>query len=482
MRRLIGAVLLVTLGVGCGPSSVPGDTLVVASPHRAEIREEFEHAFRPWYRQRTGRDVDVVWLDLGGTSEIFKYVTARLKSGGRTADVDCIFGGGTDRFISLADAGLCLPYRLPADLAPRFPLTLRGVPLRDEQGRWYGAALSAFGIVYNKPICRRLGLAPPRTWADLGRAPMFSWVGAGDPRLSGSVHQVYEIILQAHGWRDGFALLTRIGGGARSFTRHSFAIVRDVNTGEVAAGFCIDFYAGSLIAREGRDKIGFVLPTGQTPISADSICLVKGAPHPAVAQAFMEFVLRPVGQKLWMLKPGADGGPVRYPLGRYAVLPELYRLPVDQLAVSGDPFKMTAFMDCDHHKGGARWTVLNDLLGAVLIDSHEELRDAWRAVIDAGTPPDLVAELGRAPCTESELTAVAKAVGKDPRLRNARITAWTNWARRRYDRIRHQARRRSEDSARGLWHSRPRLCPPIACFATAQSGAAVPQGCAHRAR
>jgi len=442
MARLIGLGVLSSVALGCGPQAGSGDQLVVASPHRAEIREEFEHAFRRWYHERTGRDVDLVWLDLGGTSEIFRYVTARFEAGQPSAGVDCIFGGGTDRYIRLADAGLCMPYRLPDELASRFPATLRGVPLRDEQGRWYGAALSAFGIVYNIPVCGRGKLTPPRTWADLASPPMNGWVVAGDPRLSGSVHMVYEIILQAHGWDKGFSLLTRLGGGARTFTRDSGAIVRDVNTGEAAAGGCIDFYAGSLIAREGRDKIGFVLPAGQTPISADSICLVKGAPHVEVARAFMEFVLGPSGQKLWMLKPGAPGGPVRHPLGRYAVLPELYGLPADQVSVSGNPFEMTAFMDYDHRKGGRRWVILNDLLGSALVDTHEELRAAWRAVIDAGAPPDLVDALGRAPCSEQELFALGKAIGRDPRRRNTQITQWIGWARDKYNRVRDEAKRR----------------------------------------
>ena len=42
------------------------DQLVLLSPHWEGIRIELDEAFREQYKQDTGRDVDLKWLDVGG--------------------------------------------------------------------------------------------------------------------------------------------------------------------------------------------------------------------------------------------------------------------------------------------------------------------------------------------------------------------------------------------------------------------------------
>ncbi len=57
-----------------------------------------------------------------------------------------------------------------------------------------------------------------RTWEDLA-SPAGVWlVGSLDPRKSGSVHAVYEIILQAYGWEKGWRTITGLGANVRNFT------------------------------------------------------------------------------------------------------------------------------------------------------------------------------------------------------------------------------------------------------------------------
>src|SRR5262245_18763811 len=94
------AAIIALLFVGCRSHSRPADELLIASPHRDEIKEEMERAFGAWYGRQYGGEVRTIWLDLGGSSNIQKYLSDRL-SGGSTADVDIFFGGGTDPFESL---------------------------------------------------------------------------------------------------------------------------------------------------------------------------------------------------------------------------------------------------------------------------------------------------------------------------------------------------------------------------------------------
>ena len=51
----------------------------------------------------------------------------------------------------------------------------------------------------------------------------------------------------------------------------------------------------------------WIAPHAGTTLSGDPIAVLKGAPHPETAQAFVEFCLTPEAQKLWFAKPGVPG-------------------------------------------------------------------------------------------------------------------------------------------------------------------------------
>jgi hypothetical protein len=87
-----------------------------------------------------------------------------------------------------------------------------------------------------------------------------------------------------------------------------------------------------------------------------------------VAEKFVEFVMRPEGQRLWMLPPGAPGGPRQFALERMAVLPAVYDLP--EVKAQGDrtiPFTLppATFYDA---------AAENDRLRSELALLREELR------------------------------------------------------------------------------------------------------------
>ena len=87
--------------------------------------------------------------------------------------------------------------RLPDEELARIPPELNGMPLYDTQFRWHGASLAGFGILYNKKLLELYGLETPDSWEDLASPKFMDMVGSSDPRHSGSVHMMYEIILHA---------------------------------------------------------------------------------------------------------------------------------------------------------------------------------------------------------------------------------------------------------------------------------------------
>ncbi|HEV3085362.1 MAG TPA: ABC transporter substrate-binding protein, partial [Gemmataceae bacterium] len=508
---------------GCARRAGEPISLVLMSPHRDEIREEFDLGFRDWFRERSearlaaaratlqtwlhqadvaaaaavqrafadlfydwrkddlpelatlygawqekpsresgtallaGLDkwqqqlppVQLVWQDIGGgTSQIARYVDARFQSHPEGIGIDFVFGGGTDIFLRFADQGRLESIEIPAAvLGKRIPQQINGIPLYDVKGRWYGPILSSFGILYNREVLKRIRQPEPRLWADLGEPGVCGWVSAGEPRMTGSVHMVYEIILQGRGWEKGFQLLMRLGANTHTFIRDSGTLTRTVSGGEDAAAGVLDGFALSAVGRDPLN-MAFWLPEGETLVNPDASAVLKGAPHKELARAFMEYSLSDAGQKLLLLQPGQPGGPRRHALCRLSVVPELYaQFPPEVRSVgAANPFQLRNAIAYNSKLGNQRWDAVNDAIGAMIVDAHEDLAAAWKAVIKLPDTSPRRAEqeaiLFAPICSEKELMTHARnIVEESPRVRTATVNRWGEIARQRYRAVRLAATR-----------------------------------------
>jgi len=427
------ALLLAFLLIHGFPSIVAADRLVLISPHWEGIRYEFERAFKARYQADTGRTVELDWMDVGGTSETLRYLESEYKNKPAGIGIDIFFGGGYDPYLALKKSHLLEPYILPKSLLEKIPQRLAGVPLYDPDHTWYGATLAGFGIVYNKVVLGLTKLPVINTWEDLASPRAFGWVGSSDPRKSGSVHMVYEIILQAYGWDKGWKIITALGANVRSFTNSASQIPKDVAIGEVAYGLAIDFYAWAQVKEAGADKIGFVMPDNLTIITPDAIGILKGAPNPEVAKAFVRFVMSEEGQRLWLLVEKAPGGPQRFQLNRFSVLPSLYGLSPQITAVKLNPFSWQSDFAFDPKLGAERWSIVNDLIGALVIDQKHLLTRAWKEALDkGGLSEQQWQRLASTPISGDEALTMAKTRWKDPEFRNQKLNEWTHFARSKY--------------------------------------------------
>jgi iron(III) transport system substrate-binding protein len=445
------------------------DTLVLVSPHNEAIRHEFTLGFQRWYQAKTGRTVYLDWRNVGGTSDIARYlageydasfrnlwtstlgrawgaeIQSAYKAGALPADapaadrearqaflrsdvgcgIDVFFGGGPYDFGIQARAGRLvdsgLRVRHPDWFTDRaFPETFGGERYRDAGNLWFGTVLSSYGILYNTDAVRRLGLEhPPEEWSDLADPRLLGEVGLCDPTQSGSIAAAFENVIQQRmhrrldalraadptgdakaataravreGWLDGLRLLQLVGANARYFTDTSQKPPIDVAAGDCAAGMCIDFYGReqqeAVRRRDAYDRLGYVSPEGGSAYSVDPIGLLRGAPHRAVAVAFMEYVLSLDGQKLWNFRTGVPGGPERFALRRLPVRRDFYE-HADWGALRSDP-EVNPYAQRDvliHHD---EWTAplfveMEFIIRVMDVDTHPELAAAWKAVI--GAPP-----------------------------------------------------------------------------------------------
>lgn len=419
-----------------------GETLYIdwrvggTSELRMMVKSDYASAFQYYWRRTLhklwGDDVAKDFMNPKASSEArTEFMKSSVGIG-----VDVFFGGGPYDFQSLADAGALvasdaktgagLP-KIKEKHAAWFtedaiPAKVSGEAFYDKDLRWCGTALSSFGIVFNRDVLRRLGVEKdPTSWADLADPRLFGQIALSDPSKSSSVTKAFEMVLQEQmhlaierltktpgklrnaeeieaagvreGWMNGLALLQRISANTRYFTDMSTKIPLDVMKGDCAAGMCIDFYGRSTEEEvrkpDGTSRIGFVAPVGGTAVSVDPVALMRGAPEPELAQAFMEFVLSDAGQKLWNFRAKVPGGPETVALRRLPVRKDLYTEANLALMTDGNeqPFEKAKAFIYHPEWTASTFNVLAFIVRVMCVDSHKELREAWKAVTDGGMNP-----------------------------------------------------------------------------------------------
>jgi iron(III) transport system substrate-binding protein len=434
-RQLLGRRAAGPLAVmlGCAGSLAATPRVIVITPHVDAIRYEFGRAFALWHQQRFGEPSEVEWRNVGGTSDALRFIQSEFSRKPDGIGIDCLFGGGQEPYLVLSDKGWSLSYKPEA--LKDVPQSFNGVEVYDAKYTWFGAALSSFGILQNTRVERIVGLPFVSRWGELTNAALLGWVGAGDPRNSGTMNVMFEAFLQFYGWERGWQVLTQIGGNVNKFDRISSSTAKDVTLGETAYGFAIDFYGFTQVAMAGRTNMTFALPQDFTAINADGIALLKGAPDLVTAQRFIEFVLSEDGQKLWFLPKGHPEGPQKFSIERMSIRPDFYRRYRGVSNIEFSPFELQQSFRYDAKTSRARREVVADLVGTLLVDTHTELQNAWKAVIGRGLLSEDLAELGCMPVTEAEALELARTAWKDPVQRNQKRITWQSWAQAKYRRL-----------------------------------------------
>ncbi len=428
MKNLVLGISLSILG---SASAFATDKLIILSPHRKSIQNEFIPKFEEHYKATYKTDVKVEWLDNGGTADGVRLLRAKFASNPKTAGIDIFWGGGTAVYMDLAQQKLFTPYTLPASLAKEVPQTVAGIPLYDKTKTWYASAMSSFGILYNKKALKFEGLSEPTTWQDLANPKYLGHISLADPRHSGTAMTMNMIVLQALGWEKGFELLTKIAANNRNFTHSSSDPIKAIVSGDAVASMAIDFYALPKVLELGTDNLGFILPKDATVLDPDPVAIIKGSPNKIAAERFVQFVLSAEAQKLLILPKGTQGGPKLETLGRMSVNTKAYD-DTEGLRKGGtNPFKQAAFMKMDLDKTSKMQRPFTDLVGAMLIDTHSELKAAWKAVVKRGSKPQEVADLTKLPVSEKDLIAMS-AKWDDNVFRNQTINSWVEFAKNKY--------------------------------------------------
>ena len=436
--------------VGIAVNSGNPDKVVVVSAHNKSIRDEYSAAFRKYYFEKYNREVEIDFRSPGGTSDIARYIPDRFEAEFRRSfesdpangkwkreyaafsdpsldrkganpelakvrrmfldsnvgiGIDVFAGGGTFEQSRMAQRGFAVDGKVKErhpEYFQNIPMTFGGDKIYDPHGRYYGVVLSTFGICCNLDRLKDISGKAPETWRELGDVRFFNKISAADPSKSGSANKCFEILIQqemaeaetpAEGWFNGLAVCRRIFANARSITDSASKVVRDVATGDAVCGMAIDTYALSEAAWmrgkfDGIDHLVYITPKGGTAVSADPVQILRGAPNRKVAERFVDFLLSKEGQKLHAFKPGTPGGPVMHALNRPPVRQELYDKKYEEYYFQKgyNPYRSGADFTYRPQLTGRYYSLLRALLKCTMLDAEEELKTAWKAIIDAGGP------------------------------------------------------------------------------------------------
>lgn len=407
---------------------VPGGTSEISKVVSSEYRAALEHYWNQKEKEKWQDQFGTGFVDAKDTSNVRKVWLASTVGIG----MDVFFGGGTPDFSDMKKKGFIVPGDAAAGTGilgvktahpdwfgeSGIPAQWAGETYTDSDFAWVGACLSSFGICYNVDFHQRRNYTDlPDQWADLTDPRYENQVALADPGKSGTVVKMLESILQqsmqeaarsapdaaakkaAHetGWLKGMQIIQRIGANARYWTDSSTKIPLDVCEGEAAVGMCVDFYARNFIERleqaNGTSRLGFILPEGGTTPSVDPIAMFRGAPNPELATRFIEFVLSMDGQRLWSFKTGTPGGPQRTSLRRLPLRRD-YFTPENLVHASDPailPYAEGRSLTYDASLTGSSFTAIRLVIRAMCLDTHEELKTAWAALIDNNFPPKATA-------------------------------------------------------------------------------------------
>ncbi len=304
----------------------------------------------------------------------------------RVGDIDVAWGGGPTLFDQLIKSDLLEPITDPDTLKTisEIPDSVGGSPLKrviDGKMYWVAAAIASFGFIVNGPVLKKLGLPEPKTWEDLASVDFAKLlpkpvIAYARPTTSTSHTRIYEIILQKFGWDKGWEIITRIAANGKPFDGSVEALTA-VETGDTAVSIGIDFYGYT--AQIEYPGNYYVLPYNESIINGDPIAMLKTSKHKEAAQAFIRWVVSVEGQKIWLDKR-VNRLPVREdvfqtPEGKQR--PDLYKSYKDALNNIGIPFNDSLALQIEFS--------MRYYFDAVLADVHDDLVQAWKAIVDAYT-------------------------------------------------------------------------------------------------
>ncbi len=389
MKTIVIAVVVIAVVVTGGALVVlnmspsgPQQSITVLTRHDVAIHAAYETAFLASDFAIQNRITDVVWKTQDGG-----FWDDVIAAGG----VDVLWGGGPTLFDQMQRDGNLEPLNWTSIEAvlDRVPDEIANTDMKRRDGNndvvWVAAAISTFGFTVNHAFLDANSLPTPNNWTHLAQ-PIWgsllptATIAMGNAPATTSNTRIYEIITQGMGWEAGWVTMARMAGSARLYPG-SVQTQAAVENQEVGVSMSIDFYGYNTQAN--NPDCEYIIPEGETIVNGDPIAMVKDTPKKDLAEGFIDYVLSPEGQAVW-LSPGVSRMPV---LGSAFTteygqnFPDLYATYNQTIETSGIDFNDTLSVEIN--------TAFISYFEAVFNDAHDNLVLCWDALVSAYYDTDI---------------------------------------------------------------------------------------------
>ncbi len=226
--------------------------------------------------------------------------------------LDVWFGGTADPHFQAAEMGLLAEYKSPqlTQLHPWAQATANA-----SKHRVQGLYSEVLGIAYNTEILARKKLPIPKCWKDLANPAYKGEVQMANAQSSGTSYVAIATFVQLMGEAEAFAFMRGMHPNVSNYSRQGLGPIKAVAKGEAA--FSVSFMHNAAQEAEAGFPVKYLAPCEGTGYSVGAISIVKGAPHLAEAQKFVEWALSPAGQKV-----AATSGSYQFPSNKATPIPD----------------------------------------------------------------------------------------------------------------------------------------------------------------
>jgi ABC-type Fe3+ transport system substrate-binding protein len=352
-QALAGAAALAIGAVLAPMQALAAEHLVIVTSYPPDTTITVGKAFT----KATGIKVEMLKKK---TTAGIKYLQATAAN--NTSDM--FWASAPDAFEVLKGDGLLQKYTVKVKGIPEL---VGSFPIHDPEGYYKGFAASGYGFMWNTRYLKAKKLPVPTSWADLTKPVYFGHVGMSAPSRSGTTHLTVETLLQGMGWEKGWAMWKSIAGNFKTVTARSFGVPDGVNSGQFGVGVVIDFFG--LSSKASGFPVDFVYPKITTLVPAN-IAIVKNAPNPKAAAAFIEYLLSPEGQEI-LLDPKIRRLPINPKT--YAKAPKGFPNPFKDKSIG-------AAVKFDLKLSKGRYNVINSLFDVMITYRLDNLRAATKAI------------------------------------------------------------------------------------------------------
>lgn len=297
MKKILALAVMISALVFCGLGVVQAqqieNELYLITPVSKDVHDPVLKAFEQYAKKKYGIDVKTSAIPKGTP---VAYGQIMEWKGNPQADI--FWGGEGTLFDDLATQGLLEKVQIPQQMWDEIPAAIgkpTPLPIKDPNKFWVGTMLEPYGIIYQPKLLKRLGVEI-KDWDDLLNPKLKGQIAQCTPDRSSSSHATVEVILQTYGWEKGWDWMTKLAANTGIFTARSRDVPSVVAKGEFAVGFGVPSYMAFAEVLGGFDVM-YVYPKNAY-VTPEPMSVLKGAPHPRAAHAFIEFLISEEGQKL----------------------------------------------------------------------------------------------------------------------------------------------------------------------------------------